>query len=48
MTWMILLMNNVSSLLPFTIDYLICDILFSQIDISTVIGAWSEESLQSE
>jgi len=47
MTWMTLSTNNVSSLLPFTIDHLMCDILSSQINISTVIRAWSEESLQS-
>ena len=48
MTWMMFSINYFSLSLPFASDCCVYDILSLQIDMLTVIGAWSEESLQSE
>ena len=47
MIWVIFLINYSSSSLPFASDHRVCNILSLQMNMSMVIGAWFDESLQS-
>ena len=47
MTWMRSSMNQFSSLLPLISDHCLVKIFLSLMEMSTVIGAWLDKSLQS-